>query len=79
VVIDPDSEKPIHLVTLPPKEKLEYEKIRELLNDGYMEILYLTDSIVAIIDEEGKLKNLPINERPTKVWNESNKLSNECA
>lgn len=54
IVITPDAK-----VTI--KELANYDAIRTELNGGWLEALYPCVDVVAYIDEEGKLKNLPAN------------------
>ena len=41
--------------------------------DGYIEIAYLDNERVIVINEEGKIKNLPYNENATAEYNKAMK------
>jgi len=47
-----------------------YDDIKAALNGGWLEALRITDDIVAYIDEEGKMKNLPPNAIATGICRE---------
>jgi hypothetical protein len=44
-----------------------YNGIKSKLDDGWLEVVRLTPTLVAYVDEEGKLKNLPHNECATII------------
>lgn len=43
------------------------ENLQRLVG-GYIEILYLEDGRVLIVDDEGKLKDKPVNRTATLLW-----------
>lgn len=43
------------------------EKMQKLVG-GYIECISLGDDLVMVVDEEGKLKNKPINELATRIF-----------
>ena len=45
----------------PIVENLDYEGIYKILDDGYIERIRFTDDAYALLDEDGKSKNLPRN------------------
>lgn len=45
-----------------------YESIREAIGGGYLEIVPMGAAHGAYIDEEGKLKSLPVNRIATLLW-----------
>ena len=45
-----------------------YESIRAAIGGGYLEAIPMGDGHAAYIDEEGKLKNLPINNVASFLW-----------
>lgn len=44
------------------------------LDGGYIELLHLTDDAHAYLDEDGKSKNLPINQRATSLLQDELKI-----
>jgi hypothetical protein len=54
--------------TVAPKNKKLFS-LKELQSfvGGYIEILFITDSQVMVVNEEGKLDELPINVRATEI------------
>ena len=47
-----------------------YDDLKNALNGGYLEGITLTEDSMAYIDEEGKLKGLPSNEKATALMKE---------
>lgn len=45
----------------------------QLFVDGYIEVAYLDNEKVIVINEEGKIKNLPFNENATAEYNRAMK------
>lgn len=41
---------------------------------GYIEIVYLKDGTLLVVNEEGKLNELPINQVATNLYNNSNDI-----
>ena len=40
---------------------------------GYIEVVYLSKKLIMVLNEEGKLNKLPINERATTIYLKANK------
>lgn len=57
-------------IEVSPK-KGKYFSLQELqtIVGGYIEMVYLDDSRFMVVNEEGKLKNLPLNEKATELFN----------
>lgn len=66
----------IHVLTIPVQGGLEvkgYDRKDELdwlqtAVGGYIEVVTASESVTFIVNEEGKLKGLPINKRATELW-----------
>lgn len=43
-------------------------ELRAAIGGGYIDILHLQDGRLMIVDEEGKLKDLPVNAQATELW-----------
>jgi hypothetical protein len=57
------------------EEPIEGELTLELMQGvvgGYIEIAYMQDGRMIVLDEEGKLKNKPVNEAATILYNNPN-------
>ena len=57
------------VIDITPKNGTDF-KLKEL-NDivgGYVEIVYLNESGIMVLNEEGKLLDLPINDRATIIF-----------
>ena len=52
-----------------PKNGTDYtlEELKEIVG-GYIEIIYLTENKIMVINDEGKLINLPHNENATTLY-----------
>jgi hypothetical protein len=58
------------VIEVTPKngKDFKWEELHEFV-DGYIEIVPLGDSdLVIVVNEEGKLNGLPINNKATEVW-----------
>lgn len=51
-------------------EYTDYKDLQKIVN-GWIEGIHIGDNGFAYVDEEGKLKNKPINRLATRVWHES--------
>ena len=47
------------------------EELKDAIGGGWIEIVYLKQRLLMVIDEEGKLKQLPLNYAATKLYNNS--------
>lgn len=45
------------------------KELQELVN-GYIQVLQINDKTYMVVDEEGKIKNKPLNEKATKMVRE---------
>lgn len=56
------------IVEVKPKNGKDF-KLKELNEfvGGYIEIVYLYNSEIMVVNEEGKIKNLPLNEKATNI------------
>ena len=59
-------------ITVEPKngKDFKYEELREFV-DGYIEMVYLKNNEIMVVNEEGKLNNLDLNENATNVYIQS--------
>lgn len=48
----------------------QLEELQKIVG-GYIEIVSLLDNEIMVINEEGKLTDLPINENATEIYNEA--------
>jgi thymidylate kinase len=46
--------------------------------DGYIEIVWLDENTLMVVNEEGKLLNKPLNEIATQVFYEKTRRFNDC-
>jgi hypothetical protein len=46
--------------------------------DGYIEIVWLDENTLMVVNEEGKLLNQPLNELATQVFYEKTRRFNDC-
>ena len=56
-------------ITVEPKNGVDFklEEIQKII-DGYMECVYLPKGLIMIVDEEGKIKNKPVNYAATAIF-----------
>lgn len=47
-----------------------YEEIKGYLNGGTIAIVPMPSGMVMVVDDEGKLKDLPLNDAATNLWSE---------
>jgi hypothetical protein len=58
------------VISVKPKNGKDFslEELYEFTNGGPIEIVYLRDGRLMILNEEGKLKRLPVNLRATQLY-----------
>jgi hypothetical protein len=63
--------------TVNPKGK--YFPLKELqkIVGGYIQLVQLTDKTILVLNEEGKLENLPLNVRATEIFRKNFPLSDD--
>ncbi|MFA5934943.1 MAG: DUF3846 domain-containing protein [Candidatus Paceibacterota bacterium] len=56
-------------ITVEPKNGIDFklEEIQEIIG-GYMECVYLPNKLIMVVDEEGKIKNKPVNYAATAIF-----------
>ncbi len=61
------------IIPIMPKQSNEFtlEELQQIV-DGHIEIVYLCDSRIMVLNEEGKLNGFEYNEQATKLFNSSN-------
>lgn len=57
------------IVNTQPKNGTDFslEELQQIVG-GYIEIVYLLDDYIMVINEEGKLMNLPMNAQATHIY-----------
>ena len=53
-----------------PKNGTDFslEELKQAIGGGYIEVVYLPDNRVMVIDEEGKLKQMPLNHAASMLY-----------
>lgn len=66
------------VIEVAPKNGSTFE-LQELKNmvDGFIEIVYLNDKQIMVVNEEGKLNNLPFNPIATEVFRLAHQPAND--
>lgn len=54
----------------------QLEEMQAVVN-GYIEVVYLDDGLIMVVNEEGKLNGLAINWNATKLYRKSHPWSND--
>ena len=49
------------------RETFPLEQMQDIVG-GYIEVVGLTDEVLMVVNEEGKLNNLPLNKEATKLF-----------
>ena len=72
------------IVDYPPPSEQYYslDELRAAIGGGYIEVIYLDDGEVMVIDEEGKMKSMPVNIQATVLarnngWKSNSLLPND--
>ena len=60
------------VLDIQPKSGTDFqlEELQAIVG-GLIELIYLPDNVVMVINEEGKLENLPFNEKATAIYQQS--------
>jgi len=61
------------IIPIMPKQSDEFtlEELQQMV-DGHIELVYLSDGRIMIVNEEGKLNGFEYNEQATKLFDSSN-------
>jgi hypothetical protein len=47
----------------------ELEELKQAIGGGYIEVVYLTNDLCMIVDEDGKRKRMPLNVGASRLYN----------